>query len=244
MAYFLILLLLGLSIKCQNGLKPLVNIDGGEIVPKQFKDCGLTKYITKTQKMWNSCMVMSIWIKGIDDIPLALVAGSETESNDERSICEITCRKEDFNFYIVLIKKFVERYYEENWFDTILIDKNECIKMFESIDAIMHRSCSTHDHCNTKACPREKVMPGSEKCEALLAQTNTTETANGNGVTIENDQKTNGNGIIIVHNGNGVIIENNGNGTKITYNVARRIESRVNISNFALVFLIKFIFRF
>ena len=90
--------------------------------------------------------------------------------------------------------------------------------MFESIESIIQRSCSTHDHCNTEACPREKVMPGSEKCEALLALTNTTETANGNGVTIVNDQRTNGNGFIIVHNVNGDIIENNGNGTKITYN--------------------------
>ena len=90
--------------------------------------------------------------------------------------------------------------------------------MFESIEAIMHRSCSNHDHCKTKACPRVKLIPGSEKCEALLALTNTTETANGNGVTIVNDQKTYGNGVIIAQNGKRDIIENNGNGKKITDN--------------------------
>ena len=153
-------------------------------MPKKFEDCKLNngmKIGDDQAKCETSCLAMDLWINGIDDIPLTIAGcGFESEkTQDNETQYSVFCEKKQIEDYKGTVKHFVDRYYDETLNDDDSIDRDDCLNLVMSIDAVTYRTCSEHDNCNELwNYPRIKVVPGSEECDKLIGQRNETGNAN------------------------------------------------------------------
>ena len=153
----------GLSFECIEGLRPH-NSGSNYKVEKKFSDCGIAddteiNYCEESQ----SCRVVDVWIKGINDRPLTIpICGPKFRMIDVEPIepkdrdCEAICEKKRVDAWKTTLTQFLKTYAKEK---VKLTD--DCLKILTDIEAITVDDCF-EEKCNEQYCKGIKSIPGKD----------------------------------------------------------------------------------